>query len=318
MSTTVTPPVFDPKAFLAERNAAAAEKVAPKPVEAKQPEVKPVPAPPVESKDEAETPETQSESSHWSRSQIRTMNRLREEAAEARGRAAALELMIKANGKAMPAEEAPKELERKAYASDAEYAAAVARKAAQDETSKQAEQARWQQEVQAMLDAAAEARPEQIKLVPNWEKIAEDGEELLFDKGSSTDFLLSTSEFGPFVLEYFVDHPKDWDKFKDLQEKPVDQKIFFARIEGKVESVYNQRLKAAQAEKKAEKPESKDRQDVAQAGASQTDKSAGSARLPKPSSEVSAKGGIAPPSTPVVGSREWMALRNAAKATSRY
>ena len=42
------------------------------------------------------------------------------------------------------------------------------------------------------------------------------------------------------------------------------------------------------------------------------------ARKPRPSSEVTARGGSAPPDEPEIGSAAWMEKRNASKAVARY
>lgn len=301
---------FDQAKFIATRNGGQVQNGVAKPaIEAKAEEPKkPEPEKPVATEPEDE------HSSHWSRSQLKTLNQAKHRAALAEGRAQMLQELInsgqisasKATAAAVIAPE--QEPERKNYASDAEHAAAVGRFAARQEVSKANAEGDLERELREQIKSAGVERDKQIPLIPEWDKVLEAAEELNIQDQPVISMLLALSPFAALVAEYWVANPKEWERLAELKGNEIKQRELFHRIEGKVETVYTTRLQAAQAAKA--KPPKEDRSDAAQATAGQTAASAGSARLPKPSSEVAASGGSTPPAEPQIGSAAWMAARN--------
>ena len=218
-----------------------------------------------------------------SRSDRRRMNALIREAAEARGRASAfeernqfLEELLGREGKSKAitraADEEPK---RENFKSDAEFAAAVARFAVKQEVQQTTAENRHLEELQTQIAQARDYYDEQVKLIPEWEKIEKEAEELDLRDQLTLHLLFATSEMRAHLTEYFVEHRKEWDRLCALKSNEIEQRRFFHRIEGKVESVYNERQK-----KVSQKEEKK--------SAAELD-----AAKPKPSEAVTPRGGIA-------------------------
>jgi hypothetical protein len=331
MSTpTITPSeekAFDPKQFLAERNATAA-KASERPL---------VPGKPASAEDQK--PEAKSEAAEpprqehrANRSERRREHRLLTELGETRGKLAAMESFIK-NLQQPTTAAVPKvdPLDRKNFANEADYIKAIAREAAKEETGKAVGENQFIDQVSQQRQAADAAFEEQVKLIPDWDKVLDEGQDLEFKDQPFFAYLFVTSELRAHVMEYLVEHPKEFQRIMDAKAADgspdqVAQGRLFSRIEGKVENVYAERVKAAQAANKAKTPEkdeptSKDRTHPAEEKSGRTGQSNGTkaAPLPKPSSEVAARGGSAPSiSEPPVGSKEWMRKRNEEFATRRY
>lgn len=329
ITTAATEEVFNSAEFLANRNAAEANRTAPKPAVPAKPAEEPAKpvvaqpaAPAVDDDGDDDKPGDKRPEVHLSRSQRREMNRLRETAAEERGRRMALEAMIQNGGKQpVPAKDANAEPAREDFKTDAEYAAAVARHAAKAEVGKTAGESQIISDLREQISAAAALQADQVKVIPDWDKIMEKAEDLEFGDQIPVQIMFATSDVRAHMIEYFVSNPKDWEKLISLKDDEIQQRRLFARIEGKVESVYNERVKAAQAASKepAKETPKEDRTNPAEAQAGRTAASAGKdTRLPKPSSEVAAKGGSAPPVEPEIGSPAWMDLRNRAQYTTRF
>jgi hypothetical protein len=119
--------------------------------------------------------------------------------------------------------------------------------------------------------------------------------------------LIMHSDVRAFMLHHFAQNPQVFQKVIDLRDDPNGQIALFKRLEGHVETMYSNSSKkeAAQASDKS-KDESKDRTHPAEAA-----KPAGrNSDKPRPSTEVAARGGSAPPEEPEPGSAAWMARRN--------
>ena len=330
MSTTIISPAeqdIDSKAFIDQRNkeVQAAKEGKPAPV-VEKPKEEPAK---VETKAEEPAPVK------LPRSVRREMNRLREEAAEARGRLKAYEEL--GTKPAVPREtvtEDDPEPKQEAFGTEAEYNRALGRWEARQETKKELgkynteadRKAQFEQHKQH-LKAMEEKMSEDIKTIPDWNEVAEKAKEL---DDFNTDLhpalldAIASSDVQAYLWYYFANNPKEYDKFfKDPEPLRKDFKseaeytramqplaASFKRLEGKVEVLYSKQLEAAQASDKseAEKPkdEPKDRT-VPETRATAADRDV---RKPRPSTEVAARGGSAPPAEPEIGSKAWMDLRN--------
>ncbi len=325
MSTTVTPPAateeqkpFDPKAFIAGRNAnrETAPPVSipeegskpPKPAEA-HPQS---PIPPVKAEEGAEGTE-QAEGPRLSRSQRREHNRLLRELGEATGRAKALEeLLSKKETKPAAAETEvdpePKEGEFGTY--DA-YSRALARWEARQETtktlSKDKAQTEQQQAFHEQIRSASTKAQEDRKEFADWEEVAakakEEGPEWKMEEHPIFTSMLVTSDMQAAVMYHFAKNPQDLETMLSLTSSPDRQIAAFHRLEGRLEKA--QAAQASEAPPKDRKPAEKPAQ-----GSTAVDRDV---HKPKPSSEVAATGGSAPPEEPPIGSKAWMARRNQAQ-----
>lgn len=309
MSTTITPPAeeqqIDSKAFIEQRN---------KEVQAVK-EGKPAP---VVEKPTAPAEEAKPEQPiKLPRSVRREMNRLREEAAEERGRRIAIEEFLKNGGK-VAATEAPAAQEEDPkpkqgnYATEAEFNEANAAWIARQEHQKaeKAKEEKFQEEQwTAHLIAMANKKDEDSKKFADWDEVAESARENkempMLPKGQ-LDTLLKSSDMMAPILYYWAKHPAEMKKLVDMEEGPMLTK-YFGRLETKVETLYSDQLEAAQASDKA-KAESKDRT-IPETRATAADRDV---RKPRPSTEVAARGGSSAPAEPEIGSKAWMDLRNQA------
>ncbi len=347
MSTTVTTPIteekpFDAKAHFKARNEA--EQAARTGKEPTKPaEVKTEPAKPTETKLPEDGHET-----HLPRSARREINRLREEAAEARGRAKTLEELIAKgaivtpNGKTteVKADEDP-EPKRENFATDREFDRACGKWDARQEAKKEIgkvvtsdEQAAELEEVRAeiaQMDAKSKTDIAEIFGQEEWDRVEkksleaaaaakeaiEAGEEpespvpiCDWSKHQTLYMLYVRSPERARIAYHFAVEPKDFQAMMDLTKTPDKQIAAFHRLEGRVERLYTAKEKkeAAQASEPP-KGETKDRTHSADASAGRT-QSERDALKPKPSAEVAARGGTVAPETPAIGSKEWMAMRN--------
>lgn len=263
------------------------------------------------------------EAARLPRSARRELNRLREQAAEERGRRIALEEMIRGNGKQAEPKADDPEPQREQFATDSEYNRAAGRWDARQEAKKtvaeankgtQAEkdQAAFTAHVVAMDKKAAE----DIKSIPDWDEVAkaasEDEDAPEFSAADHPEFvqMLSMSDVKARMLYHLAKNPDVFQKLLDMTGDFGAQLSAFKRLEGKVEMLYTaeQKQEAAQASDKG-KAESKDRNHPAeaQAGRNSLERDAQKSR---PSTEVAARGGTATPEEPAIGSPAWMAKRN--------
>ncbi len=328
---------FKPTDFMAQRNAADAARRAgkePEPPKPGKPTEKPAEvkaADPIEDDDkdvEYHTPKLP-------RSVRRELNTLRERAAAAEARAKAFEEM---GMKPKEAKEAAvkeaiedPEPQRKDFPDDAQHQRALGRWDARQEalkvvgTKEEKEEAKrqeqtWLEGVKKMDAKAAE----DVKLIPDWdeaakamEKLEEDDPSLRFVPAAQPTLfaLLMQSDVRAFMYHHFAKKPDDLRKI--LAMPPMQQIPFFNRLEGRVENLYSteKTKEPAQGSAVTDKKEPvKDRQDPAN-GATPGRTAAASVQkpLPRPSTEVAARGGSAPPEEPAVGSNAWMARRNQAQ-----
>lgn len=304
-------PVFDPAKFMADRNAG---KATDKPAEAK----------PAEAKPEAVKEPEHSESPRLSRSNRRQLNNAIREAAEARGELQAYRKLMEEGKIAAPKPDAPAELiepKRSDFTSDAEYLRATQKydKAVEAKTSTgAAAQEEQQKAFRDHLTAMDTKAAEDMKLIPDWEKVAkdaaddDDAPEFVPDEHPNLMAMLARSDVRAFVLYHFAKNPDALESMLDLTKTPEKQISAFHRLEGRLEKEYASLQKAAQASE-AEKPK-EDREHLAEAepekakpGETAADRDV---RKPRPSSEVAARGGSPAPDEPLPGSAAWIAKRN--------
>jgi hypothetical protein len=255
------------------------------------------------------------------RSARREMNRLREEAAELRGRLKAIEELGLSPKKEQEAKkEADPEPVRTDYSSEADYNRALGRWDARQEvkkvetnreqTAEQQVQAKAFQEHCAAMDKKA---VEDIKAIKDWDEVQKavaDADEVLEFKPEEHPTLMgliASSDTKAYVLYHFAKVPADLQKMLDLTSDPGAQIRQFARLEGRIEKLYstNDSTKAAQASDEPKGDDSKDRKAPAEGNTSERD-----ARKPRPTSEVAARGGSAVPEEPAPGSKAWMEREN--------
>lgn len=297
-----TTPVFDQAAFIKARN----EGKAPAPGE---PAAAAPPAPAVAAPAGDIDPEDE-HAPRLSRSQRRELNRLREEAAEARGRLAAYqELQARPAAAAAPAPATRNDTEpdRQAFDSDAAYLKALAKyEAVQLHRASQAEAAettKWS-DFRQQVATNTEKFHEDVKLFPDWAAAQEAIEDIIIDTDKQPTFvaLLGQSDQRAAVTYYFAKHRAEFEAF--LKLTPDQQFRAFHRLEGRVENSTG----AAQASGTSGKTAPTAEKPAQGATAAERD-----LRKPRPSTEVAARGGSAPPDEPAIGSAAWMAKRNQAQ-----
>ena len=341
MSTAVvTPPAepvqFDPKAHFEQRNAAEQARK-----EGKEP-VKAAPAPPgarpaaEDGKTAVEEPKHPPEQApRQSRSARREQNRLREEIGELRGRLAAYEEFgVKPNPAVSTAAADDPEPKIQDFASEGEYYRALGRWDARQEVKKaesKLEQRDTQKNELEQLKAdiaAAEAKAQtDIKdLFPDWdevsEKSAEDEDAPEFVPADHPMFMmmLARSDMKARILYHFAKNPEELERMLELTKDSNKQIAAFHRLEGRVEKLYDKPKAAQAAEPVKEAPKDRNHPAEAVQPAGRTAPSAvaeSDARKPRPSTEVAARGGSAPPEEPAIGSAAWLAQRNATEASRR-
>lgn len=309
---------FDPAAFIAKRNGAPAP-TKPEPAAQAKAEEPPKPGQPAAEKDdEAE------HSDRLPRSARREMNRLREEAAEARGRLAMLQELqaqgyTKAQAQAaVEAKPANVEPTREQFNSDAEYIKAAAKfeatKVQQEASARQTADAEMQ-ELLKTANANTVKYEADAANFPDWEEAQETMAGISLD-GANTEMLVglfAESDQRAGVSYYWAKHP---DEFKEFLKMPARQQIrTFHRLEERVEQLYSKKAAAADAGAAQAPPKAsaKDRttpEKPEQGAQTAADRDV---RKPRPSTEVAARGGTAPPEEPPIGSPAWMARRNQAQ-----
>ena len=296
-------PKFDAAAFIKARNEGKPIPELPNGTEEKKPvqaEAKPADPEPEDGK--AET-----HGNGLSRSQRREMNRLREQAAEERGRRLAIEELLRAGlspTQAAKTADTAAEPQRDSFTTDLEYARAVAKWDAKNEVQQQLDSRNSNSEFVSAITAANEKFAADLEQLPDFDDIVEDLKDVSLAGQDTFVALVSQSDQRAALFYYFGKNP---DKLTELLAKsPNAQIAAFHRLEGKLEMEYSKK-EAAQAtgngktapepEKPAKDGKSADR-DV---------------RLPRPSTEVAARGGAAAPDEPPVGSAAWMHKRNQAQ-----
>ena len=266
-----------------------------------------------------------------SRSERRLQNRLREEIGELRGRLKAYEELGMKPASVAPAAVASPvadpEPQRKNFASDAEYNRALGRWDARQEVAKATErvetkltereqQAAEMEQLRADIAASETQAQADIKeLFPDWEQVSKD----VMDDPDSPEYkpadhpmlmmMIARSDVRARVLYHFAKNPEALESMLGMTKTPDRQIAAFHRLEGRVEKLYD-KPKVAQAAGKGQE-ERATHPAEANAGRSKQSTSESDARKPRPSSEVTARGGTAVPEEPVAGSAAWMAARNA-------
>ncbi len=301
-----------------------------------EPEVAPVEKPKEEPPPVVPVPAKEPDDVKLSRSQRREMNRLREEIGAERGRREAMESQLAElrarldRPAAQPVvDEEPKS---EAFNTEVEYLRALtvwmSKKTSREEVAKARELAEAKERDLMYSGTVSEMNAralEDRKLFPDWEDVMEGAqdEDYQFNTQSHPNlvalFNLSKSRE---LVRYYLAHPEnkaEWLRFLALSGEDKSEQIRqFHQLEGKVEHLYRNakappaekpkvaEAQAAQASPKVEEPEAKDRTHPAEG-----QKPGRNAEpIPKPSSEVVAPGGSAPPDKPEPGTVAWRDMRN--------
>lgn len=225
------------------------------------------------------------ESPRLPRSTVRELNRLREEAAGNKARAEQLQDLIDrgliqaGSAKVGKGEDDP-EPTRKDFASDAEYNRAVGRWDARQESKKvlgtvteQRDQEQQLSQLRTTINEADEAAAKDIKdLLPDYQKVAEEADlEFKPAEHPQLSIMLAQSPMKARIMYAWAKDEEAFEAMLKLTKTPEKQIAAFHRLEGKMETLY---------EKKEPAKESKEERDAKKA---------------KPSSEVSARGGLPTP-----------------------
>jgi hypothetical protein len=319
------PKPFDGAAWMKSRNEAAAKPGQPAP-ETKPPatETKPAKAEtkPVngEAKPAATETEPEEDDHRLTRSQRRENNRLREEAAEARGRLAAYQEF--ATTQKSPSNEGAKqevaatEPTRDQFQTEAEFSKAIAKweraQGVREFEAKQQQDAQTEAFMRAVRENTDKFN-EDTKLFPDWAEVAEEMNAMPLDtaKQATLVALLGQSDVRAHVTYYFAKHKDEFTEF--LKLSPNDQIKVFHRLEGRMDAEYSKATTEKAAQAPPATPAGKDRtppEKPAQGSATAADRDV---RKPRPSTEVAARGGSAIPEDPLPGTIEWMRRRNQAQ-----
>lgn len=213
---------------------------------------------------------------------------------------------------------------RKDFADDATYNRAVGKwdarqeaRAAIDKLRKDGDAEAGAEEFMEHVAAMDTQAASDIALIPDWDEVAaaaqDDDNRVEFDPAAHPTFiaLLAQSDVKAWVLYHFAQHQGELKAILELTSKPERQIHAFARLEGRIERLYDpeEKRKAAQASQTpGDKGKGKDRTNTPSGNERRTSEL--DARKPKPSSEVAARGGSAAPEEPPIGSAAWMARRN--------
>lgn len=236
------------------------------------------PALPVEEKKTEEQPkEENKERRPLSRSDRRKLTTAIKAAEYERGRREATEQLLQQFQRQPEqpklASGAPK---REDFASDAEYAADVAKREARSEIEKSERSRKEEEEINLEVSAANNAHKEQMEFIPEYEDIMHKANKLIIGDDNFLEYLIATSSMQAHVIEYFLNNPDEWSAILASKGNQVKQGRLFAQIEGEAKATYRQRKKAAEAPKKEEPKETSAERDAKKA---------------KPSETVTAKGG---------------------------
>lgn len=233
---------------------------------------------PVEEKKTEEQPkEENKERRLLSRSDRRKLTTAIKAAEYERGRREATEQLLqqfqRQPEQPKPVSGAPK---REDFASDAEYAADVAKREARSEIEKSERSRKEAEEINFEVLTANNAHKEQMEFIPEYEDIMHKANKLIIGDDNFLEYLIATSSMQAHVIEYFVNNPDEWSAILASKGNQVKQGRLFAQIEGEAKATYKQRKKAAEAPKKEEPKETAAERDAKKA---------------KPSETVTAKGG---------------------------
>jgi hypothetical protein len=248
----------------------------------------------------AEAEPTSEEKTEASARASRSQRRLLRQLGEAEGRTKVLEEMLHLTRPAAAATAKAENTEdpepaRDKFQDDASYNRALGRWEARQEATKTVAQALGQKEqIESLRDQvrAADAKAQEDKAIfDDWDQVQkdalEDGPE--FNPAEHPVFmgLLATSDQKAKILYHFGKHADEFEKMLALSDakNPGQQIRMFARLEGKVEKLYEK------GEKKAEAASNKKTDDKKPTAAERDAKKAA------PSESVAARGGSAPPNT---------------------
>ncbi len=254
------------------------------------------------------------------RAQAEEVGRLRERAESLQRQVEAL--MAQGTAK-KPVAEDPEPM-RSDFPSTEEFQRAIAKWDARQEATetlkKQAakaeEQAYQAQYLAIVAEMDQKAAADRANL-SDWDEVLEQaqelGEELAIPPNSQLEKLIQVSDERSRVLYHFVKHPEDFKKLAELGDGPLLTRNF-GRLEAKVEMLYpftqKQPVVQAAEDKTSKQSTAHPAEATKPAGRNTSERDA---LKPRPSGEVAARGGSAPPEEPAIGSAAWMAKRNQAE-----
>jgi chemotaxis protein histidine kinase CheA len=280
---------------------------------------------PVVAKVEAE--DEKPEAGHLSRRERRAARAQAEELGRLRERAEHLQRQVDAlmtAGSTKKAASEDPEPMRTDFATNEEFQRAVSKWDARQETAetlkKQTEKAQNdanQAQYLALVGEMDAKTAEDRKQLADWDEVLEIahdlGDSLTVPPGSALEKLIQISDERARILYHFVKHPDQFKALVDLGDGPLLVRNF-GRLENKVETLYPFTQKDPPVVQAAEDKTSKERTaHPAEAKPAGRNIAERDALKPRPSNEVSARGGSAPPDEPAVGSAAWMARRNQAQ-----
>lgn len=255
-----------------------------------------------------------------------------EEAAEWKGKAEALQSIVdRLGGKseaAPPSGQDDPEPLRTAYSSDADYNRALGRWDARQEAKKEVGKVReddtkreqreqWESHLRAMSAKAQE----DIKGFKDWDETAkaaaesEDAIEWVPDEHPTLMGLIASSDIQAAVTYHFAKRPEELQKMLNMSKDPSAQIRAFARLEGRIEKLYSSEEPEKPAAQAVEET-LKDRTHPAEEKSGRNSAVRDSGK-PRPSTEVAARGGSAPPGDIRIGSPEWHQRENERERSMR-
>ena len=223
---------------------------------------------------------------------------------------------------------------RSDYQTDADFTRALAEYTSNKTVAAAQQQQEWARSLNERKIEADQILEEHAALIPDFsEKILPALNELKVPDGPEAAQiveLFATSHYRAELSEHFAAHPEDWDKWVNAEGTPrrdqfragiagtneyhralgeffKKREVYFAKLEGRAEAVYNNRLEAAKSTGTS--------QDAARVTTRQTATTDGGnqpiRQLPRPSSEVGPKGGAAPviPDKPKPGTKEMVDMK---------
>jgi len=321
--TQTETPKFDPIAYQKQANEQEQAHRNGKPLEPPVAEKPKEPEKPKEAAGEETDTEKERRVSRSDRRRLKAF----EEAAEWKGKAEALQSIVDRLGgnkseAAPPSGQDDPEPLRTAYSSDADYNRALGRWDARQEAKKEVSAVReeatakeqreqWESHLRAMSAKAQE----DIKQFKDWDEVAkaaaesEDAIEWFPDQHPTLMGLIASSDIQATVTYHFAKHPEELQRMLEMSKDPQAQIRAFARLEGRIEKLYSSEEPKKEVAAQAVEETLKDRTHPAEAQAGRNSAVRDSGK-PRPSTEVAARGGSAPPGDIRIGSPEWHRREN--------
>jgi len=320
--TQTEAPKFDPIAYQKQANEQEQAHRNGKPLE---PPIAEKPKEPEKPKEAAAEESDTEKERRISRSDRRRLKAF-EEAAEWKGKYEALQSVVGTLGgkseAAPPIGQDDPEPQRAAFTSDADYNRALGRwdarqeakkevSAVREETTAKEQREQWESHLRAMSAKAQE----DIKQFKDWDEVAkeaaesEDAIEWFPNEHPTLMGLIASSDIQAAVTYHFAKHPDELQRMLDMSKDPNAQIRAFARLEGRIEKLYSSEEPEKDKAAPALEETLKDRTHPAEEKSGRNSAVRDSGK-PRPSTEVAARGGSAPPGDIRIGSPEWHRREN--------